>query len=35
VVATCEAPNLKAGTAITVEVAEVTGRMVKFRAIAK
>jgi hypothetical protein len=35
VVATCEAPNLKAGTAITVEVVEVTGRVVKFRAIAK
>lgn len=33
VVATCEAPNLKAGTAITVEVVEVTGRVVTFRAI--
>jgi len=35
VVATCEAPNLKAGTALTVEVAEVTGRVVKFRALAE
>lgn len=33
VVATCEAPNLKAGTAIEVEVAEVTGRVVTFRAV--
>jgi exoribonuclease R len=35
VVATCEAPNLRAGTVITVEVAEVTERVVSFRAIAK
>jgi exoribonuclease R len=35
VVATCEAPSLKAGTALTVEVSEVTGRVVRFRAIAK
>lgn len=35
IVATCEAPNLTAGTGITVEVSEVTGRVVKFRAVAK
>ena len=31
VVATCAAPNLKPGTRVTVEVAEVTGRTVTFR----
>jgi exoribonuclease R len=35
VVASCEAPNLRAGTGITVEVAEVSGRVVKFRPVAK
>jgi exoribonuclease R len=35
VVATCEAPHLKAGTALPVEVAEVTGRVVRFRAAAE
>ena len=34
VVATCAAPNLKAGTSVEVEVSEVTGRVVTFRAIA-
>jgi len=33
VVASCDAPSLKAGTAITVEVTEVAGRMVKFRSV--
>ena len=31
VVASCDAPDLKPGTRVTVEVAEVTGRVVKFR----
>jgi len=31
VVAACKAPNLKPGTRVTVEVAEVTGRVVRFR----
>ena len=31
VVATCEAPHLKPGTRVTVEVADVIGRVVKFR----
>lgn len=35
VVATCEAPHLTAGTALTVEVSEVTGRVVRFHAIAE
>jgi exoribonuclease R len=34
VVANCEAPNLRAGTVISVEVAEVTGRVVTLGAIA-
>lgn len=33
VVATCEAPGLTAGTRVTVEVAEVAGRVVSFRLV--